>query len=329
MKRTGESLSTRGQNSAKINSMKQLNKNERALFRLILNGKKAEIEAVRAAVYHLRDPERRIDVRVTWEKGDAIRMVQEAAAEGVARIIAAGGDGTLNEVVNGLMQLDRRDRPELALMPLGTANDFAVACGIPADPGEALRLAVDGRGKRVDIARANDRYFINVATGGFGAQVSVDTPPLLKKYLGGIAYTLVALFKMLRYRHRRGQLRLEGLDLEGEAIAAAVCNGRQAGGGQLLAPDACIDDGFLDVTVILPFPLRDIFRAIREIRHSERSGRYLKRFRTRWVESHPGETRSVNLDGEPYLADSIRFEVMPGEIDLILPEKSPCLCGDL
>jgi lipid kinase YegS len=292
-----------------------------------LNGKKAEMEAVRTAVYQMRNHSEEIEVRVTWEKGDAVRMVQEAARDGIGRIVAAGGDGTLNEVVNGLMQVKRDRRPELALMPLGTANDFASACKIPIDPLEALRLAVEGKSKTIDIARANDRYFINIASGGFGAQVSAATPPLLKKYLGGIAYTLIALIKMINYTHRRGHLRLEGLDLKGEAIAAAVCNGRQAGGGQLLAPDACIDDGLLDVTVILTFPLRDFWKAIREIRHPGKPGKYLKRFRTKWVESHPGQTRSVNLDGEPYLADSIRFEVVSGEIDLILPESSPCLCA--
>jgi len=296
--------------------------------RMILNGKKADEERVRRAVYQMRNHAREIEVRVTWEKGDGIRMVQEAAKEGVERIIAAGGDGTLNEVLNGLMQIEQAHRPKLALIPLGTANDFAVACGIPLDTFEALKLAVEGEAKRIDVVRANDRYFINVATGGFGAQVSADTPPLLKKYLGGTAYMLVALYKMISYSHRNGRLKLEGIDLEGEAVAAAVCNGRQAGGGQLLAPDACIDDGLLDVTVLLAFPLRDLWRAIREMRHPDRSGKYLKRFRTRWVESQPREIRSVNLDGEPYLADLIHFEVLPAAIDMVLPEGSPCLCAE-
>jgi lipid kinase YegS len=295
-------------------------------LRIILNGKKAGLESIRSAVYQLRNRASEIEVRVTWEKGDGIRMVEEASRDGIARIVAAGGDGTLNEVVNGLMCLEPDKRPELALLPLGTANDFATACGIPLDPLASLRLAAEGGVKRVDVARANDRYFINVASGGFGAQVSAETPPMLKRYLGGVAYTLVAIFKLLTYAHRKGRLILEGIDLQGEAIAAAVCNGRQAGGGQMLAPEACIDDGMLDVMVIRPFPLRDIWRAFREIRHLDRPGKYLQHFRTRWIESHPHQIRSVNLDGEPYLAESIRFEVLPGEIELVLPERSPCLC---
>ena len=297
------------------------------IVRIILNGKKADEEMVRKAVYQMRNHSTKIDVRVTWEKGDAARMVEEAAGEGIGRIVAAGGDGTINEVVNGLMQLDREHRPEVALLPLGTANDFATACAVPLDPQMALQLAVDGEARKVDIARANERYFINVATGGFGARVSADTPPLLKKYLGSFAYKIVAVIKMIRYRHSRGHLILDGINLEGEAITAAVCNGRQAGGGQMLSPQACIDDGLLDVVVILSFPLKDSWRAIREIRHPVRPGKYVKRFRTQWVESYPGETRSVNLDGEPYLADSIRFEVLPAAIDLVLPEGCPCLCS--
>jgi lipid kinase YegS len=295
------------------------------MIRMILNGKKAHLEEIRMAVELLRAESFNIEVRVTWEYGDAGRFVEEASRDGVKRIVAAGGDGTLNEVVNGLARLEHRVRPELAILPLGTANDFATACAIPHYPLEALRLALEGKSHPVDIVKANEKYFINVASGGFGAEVSAETPVQLKNFLGGGAYTISAVLKALNYTHREGKLLAEGVALEGSALLAVVCNGRQAGGGQILAPDAYIDDGLLDVLVILSFPLSDIAQVVQEVIDTGNDGKYVKRFRSKWVESWPKHTSSVNLDGEPYVSEHIRFEVVPQAIALVLPKNCPCI----
>lgn len=105
--------------------------------RLILNGKVAGNDALRAALARQRAAGHRIEVRVTWEKGDARRFVSEAGE--VDLVVAAGGDGTLNEVLHGLMNLSAVTRPILGIVPLGTANDFATGCGIPGDPGRRWR----------------------------------------------------------------------------------------------------------------------------------------------------------------------------------------------
>ena len=294
-------------------------------IRIILNGKKADDEEIRDAVQILRGEGVRVEVRVTWEKGDAERFAMEAAFEGVPRLVAAGGDGSINEVVNALAKLPKTQRPALAILPLGTANDFATACQIPFSVLEALRLAVEGEVSPVDIVKANDRYFINVASSGFGAQIVADTPPSLKNFLGGGAYTLSAVIKALNFTAHNGRLVADDLDIEGKSIAGLVCNGRQAGGGQMLAPHAYIDDGLLDIVVILEFPMIDLGQVIAEIRDFEHSGTYVKRYQKRWVESIPYQKRWVNLDGEPYEADTIRFEVLHHEIGLILPKGCPTL----
>ncbi|WP_232087492.1 lipid kinase YegS [Sulfurovum indicum] len=296
-----------------------------SMIRIILNGKKVADEDVRYAVSVLREEGIDIEVRVTWEHGDAQRMVAEASDEGITRIIAAGGDGTLNEVVNGLALLPKEKRPQLAILPLGTANDFATACRIPFSPLEALRLAVEGEAYPVDIVKANDRYFINVASSGFGAQIVADTPASLKNFLGGGAYTLSAVIMTLNYSSHEGRLIADDIDIEGKSIAGVICNGRQAGGGQMLAPFAYIDDGMLDIVVFMEFPITDLGQVIAEMFDYEHSGTYIKRFQKRWVESIPQQKRSVNLDGEPYEADRIRFEVLHKEIDLILPKGCPVL----
>ncbi len=298
------------------------------MIRILLNGKRACIPEVRETIEAFRrETPGGMDVRVTWEQGDAQRFVHEARADGVQCVVSAGGDGTLNEVVNGLAALPQEERPELAILPLGTANDFARACAIPLNIRDALHLALHGDSKPVDLVQANDRYFINVASGGFAAEASANLSPQLKNFLGGGAYTLSALIRSLSATHGEGRLRAEGVDLSGTALAGLVCNGRQAGGGQLLAPHAYIDDGWLDVLVILTFPLPEVGQVIRELLDDEKDGRYIKRFRTRWLDSWPSRPRTVNLDGEPYRAEYIRFTLIPKAVRLILPPHCPCVRG--
>lgn len=266
-----------------------------------------------------------VEVRVTWEYGDIIRFVKEAAEEGVPRVAVAGGDGSINEAANGLMALEEENRPELAILPMGTANDFATAADLPILPLEALRLAVEGRASGVDVIQANECYFINVASSGFGAQIVADTPTSLKNFLGGGAYTLSAVIKALNYTSHEGRLVADNVEIEGRLIASVVCNGRQAGGGQMLAPYAYIDDGLLDIVVILEFPMTDLGEVIAELFDYEHSGMYVRRFQKRWVESIPFQKTSVNLDGEPYEAEKIRFEVLPSAITMVLPKYCPLL----
>ena len=281
---------------------------------------------MRDAIYQAREKiSDDIEVRVTWEYGDVHRFVKEAFADGVERVVAGGGDGSVNEVVDALMGLPRERRPELAIMPLGTANDFATGCQIPIDSFDALEVAVNGKSHPVDVVSANDRHFINIASGGFGAQVTTDTPVELKNFMGGGAYTLTGLVKAIDFKPYSGGLKAEGLDLKGEAIVWAICNGRQAGGGQVLAPSAYINDGLIDVVVLRAFPLSDASQVISEIREPTIDGAYVRRFQTSWLTFSSDTVAPTNLDGEPYHRDSIRFEVIPNAINLIVPEDCPCL----
>ena len=293
-------------------------------IRIILNGKKAGLEPVRAAIYSARE-NGRADVRVTWESGDVHRLVQEACAEGCRRLVAAGGDGTVNEVVDAILNLPGEKRPELAILPLGTANDFATACLIPSDPLAALLLAQSGRAYAVDGVRANQFHFINVASGGFGAQVTSNTPVALKNFLGGGAYTLSGMVQALSFVPYQGEFRIPGHSVKDEVIVGAVCNGRQAGGGQQLAPSALIDDGLLDVVGLSAFPIEAMMQVIQELMSPEASGDYVQRHRVPWAEWESNVEMPVNLDGEPIKAKRIRFEVLPGAIQLVVPDKCPLL----
>lgn len=291
-------------------------------IRIILNGKKAALELVREAIFKARR-RGRVDVRVTWEAGDVNRLVQEACNEGCPRIVAGGGDGTVNEVVDAVLKLPAEQRPEVAIMPLGTANDFATGCGIPPEHYPALVLAQTGKASAVDGVRANEYHFINVASGGFGAQVTANTPVALKNFLGGGAYTLSGMVQALKFVPFKGEMRIPDGSYQNEIIVSAVCNGRQAGGGQQLAPDALIDDGLLDIVGLLDFPTEAVGQVIKELTGDKPDGDYVKWFRVPWAEWESDVEMPINLGGEPIKAKKIRFEVLPGAIKLVLPENCP------
>ncbi len=293
---------------------------------IILNGKKAGEEEVRSAISALRKELASVEVRVTYEYGDVKRFLKEAIAAKAERVIIGGGDGSVNEMVDAMASFSREERPELAILPLGTANDFATACHIPLESLEALRFAVSGQTTGIDIVKANERHFVNMATAGFGAEVTADTPVELKNFLGGGAYTLTGVLKAIDFKPYKAKMTtLEYHKGEQSGVVAAVCNGRQAGGGQVLAPYAFINDGLLDVVIISAFTLADIPQVIAEIKLPSAEGEFVKYFKTPWIESESDEYIPVNLDGEPYKNRKIRFEVLPHAIDLVLPENCPCL----
>ena len=290
---------------------------------LILNGKVAGNDALRAAVAWQRALRHRIDVRVTWEKGDARRFVSEAGQ--VDLLIAAGGDGTLNGVVHGLMDLSKAERPKLGIVPLGTANDFANGCGIPRDPKKALSLCMRGEAVPIDIGKANGHWFINAASSGFGAEVTATTSPELKRLLGPAAYTVMGAILAINLHHYPRRLVLPNREITGSGPVAIVGNGSQVGGGIQVAPRAYIDDGLLDVLVVRQVPPTALLAAARELQQLTPDGEYISYWQTPWLEVHPGEATPVNLDGEPLSFSTVRYEAVPKAIRLVLPPDSPLL----
>jgi lipid kinase YegS len=290
---------------------------------LILNGKVAGNDALRAAVGRQRAAGHRIEVRLTWEKGDARRFVLEAGE--VDLVVAAGGDGTLNEVVNGLMDVSEAARPILGIVPLGTANDFATGCGIPRDPAKALALCMKAEAVPIDVGKANDHWFINAASSGFGAEITATTSPELKRLLGPAAYTVMGAILAINLHHYQGKLILPGREITGSGPVAIVGNGRQAGGGIQVAPRAYIDDGLLDVLVVRQISPTALLAAARELQQLPADGEYISYWQTPWLEVHPEEAIPVNLDGEPLCFSKVRYEAVSKAIQLIVPPNCPLL----
>lgn len=302
-------------------------------WRLIVNGKSADAPGLREAVLARRGGGRRFDVRVTWERGDAARYVDEAIEDGVDVLIAGGGDGTLGEVAGALAT--HRDgpgrQPLLASLPLGTANDFADAAGIPSVLDEAIALVAQGRAHPVDILRlragAQVRWCMNLASGGFGTDATVEAHEMLKRVLGGFSYVVKGLTRLHSIESQVIELRGPGFRWTGPMIVLGIGNARQAGGGQAICPEALIDDGLLDVTVI-PELDEGVGRTVATvIRDGKRATleRVAERVRLPWVELRSAEPVRLNLDGEPVAAPRLRIDCMPSALRMILPRDCPLL----
>ncbi|MFS8137146.1 MAG: lipid kinase YegS [Thermomonas sp.] len=299
----------------------------RAHWRLLLNGKAAGNDALRTAVAELRKEGIQLEVRVTWEAGDAERHVTEAIHDGADVIVAGGGDGTLRAVAGALARRDgtSADLPALGLVPLGTANDFAVAAGIPESPSDALRLIGEAPAVPIDLLRirAGERtYWVaNLASGGFGTEVTTHTREALKTMLGGLAYVVSGLGQLGRIEPQHARLTGPGFEWEGDFIALGIGNGRQAGGGQVLCPQAWIDDGLLDLTIVPPLEgelAATLGTAMLEGRDAALE-RVAIRARLPWLEVTSATPRTLNLDGEPLQARQFYIECVPARLRMHLP----------
>ncbi|MEH0874541.1 lipid kinase YegS [Pectobacterium cacticida] len=290
---------------------------------LILNGKSTDNEELRAAIEELRNAGYTLHVRVTWEYGDALRYVKEAIQLNADNVIAAGGDGTINEVAAALAEQPTTRRPCLGIVPLGTANDFATSCQIPTTMHSALTLAIEGRASAIDLAKVNDsHYFINMATGGFATRITTETPAKMKAALGSASYVLNALFRMDMLQAERCEVRGPDFHWSGETLVIAVGNGRQAGGGQPLCPRALINDGRLELSILsatelLPNLLQAWFTGSENQNMISTS--------LPWLEITAPDEITFNLDGEPLSAKRFHIEVLPAAIHCRLPPQCTLL----
>lgn len=194
----------------------------------------------------------------TESPGHAIQLAREAADKGFDVVVAAGGDGTLNEVLNGLMQVGnhRDERPALAVIPIGRGNDFCFGVDIPEGIEAVCQLIAGGECRRIDVGlvKGGDypegRYFGNGVGIGFDAVVGFEALKLDK--LGGFPSYIVAALKtiMLYYRAPMVKIEMDGKTHSQPALMVSVMNGRRLGGGFMMAPEASMDDGQLNLSIV-------------------------------------------------------------------------------
>ncbi len=286
----------------------------------ILHRKSANEEYVKAAVKTVRKEGHDFRVLVPFNKKEKPRVVREALKKGAERIIAGGGDGTINAVANSLIKYGgKKSDVTLGICPLGTANDFARGLELPTDDlAECLRIACTRDGRKIDIGVLNGSHFINVASLGFGAEITATTPIKLKKALGGGAYTLMGLIKALNLTPYPGRLLVPGEDpVEGSMLFMAVGNNHFAGGGFDVAPKAKLDDGRLDLTAILVdrgFNLAGIRDELENPMNPNNKHVYYRQLSEFTIESE--QKLHCNLDGEPIHEKQLRFSILPKRLQV-------------
>lgn len=251
----------------------------------------------------------------------AIPLAETAAARGYDIVVAAGGDGTVHEVVNGLMRADETARPALAIIPGGTGNDFARAVGVSQDPLAAGRLLLAAVRRRVDIGQVNERYFASISGVGFDAEVAheVNTWP---KWIGGTTVYMAAILRMLvTFSPVQATVTLDGQTREVPMFLLAAANSPWYAGGMYMAPPARLDDGTLEVILAGDLTKLETLRVLPKVF----SGEHLKHPKVFHASAREIRVESttplwIHADGETVGRAPAVFRVIPRALDVIVPD---------
>ena len=285
-------------------------------FTFIIHGARADLPAIRHLVSWVREKGHTVRPCVTWEAGDASLLAAEAADRGCDAVVALGGDGTVNEVVNGLAG---RDVP-MGIIPIGTANDFARQVGIPLDTDHAMDVILRRKPMRIDTGELNGRRFLNVSTGGIGAEATAETPADAKEQLGALAYAITGVRKLGDLAPRRARFSGPGFEYEGDYMIFAVGNARVTGGGTAITPFASVTDGLLDLCIVEGVARREfmgLVLAVRRGEHVDDERVVYVQLPELLIESE--EPISVNLDGEPCEETRLVYRARPHDLLIHLP----------
>ncbi|MBH0231416.1 diacylglycerol kinase [Halobacillus yeomjeoni] len=194
----------------------------------------------------------------TTGAGDAIEAARYAVERKFDVVVAAGGDGTINEVINGIAEQDHR--PKFGIIPVGTTNDFARALSVPRNIHKAVDVILEGYTHPLDIGRVNDHYFMNIAGGGKITEISYEVPSKLKTMLGQLAYYLKGMEMLPSIRPTHVEIEYDGKWYEGEIMLFLVSNTNSVGGLEKLAPSARMDDGLFDLMLIEKMNIAEFVR---------------------------------------------------------------------
>lgn len=264
------------------------------------------------------------DISVTFistkKQGDAVEAAKAACADGYDLIIACGGDGTINEVVNGIMHSPCKTK--LAILPSGTVNDFGTYMGIPTSVNGFIKMLKNKKTALVDVGKANDRYFINVISGGAFTNIAHEIPSETKSIFGKYAYYFQAAIEIptqiYKSHHLHIKTETESLDLE--ALVFMISNTPSIGGMKKLSPDAKYDDGLFDVIIIekaAPFVLLEIFSGFASGDHVNHPNVHY--FKSSQIAINADEEIIMDIDGEYGFTTPVDISISRKAIELLVP----------
>ena len=274
------------------------------------------------------------DTAMTSCRGEAIELSRQAVAEGRPLIVAAGGDGTINEVANGFFARGGEPAagPRLGVLPTGTGGDLRRTLGFPQDVGEAAAVLLAGRTRRIDAGRVTCtrpdgettvRYFVNIADAGIGGDVVHQVNSGRRVINGEVTFMLASVRALLRWRNKPMRIAID--DQEPRELVAqqvVVANCQYFGGGMRVAPTAAPDDGLLDVLVAGDLGAIENLRGLGKIRkgtHLEDGNPKISHTLARWVAVSSPELVRVDVDGEQPGILPATFEVVPHALEVVCP----------
>lgn len=258
----------------------------------------------------------------------AIELAREAGEAGYKMVVAVGGDGTVHEVINGLMQLPAEKRPHLGIVPLGSGNDFAHAVGVPIEAAAALRKVFTGQARRVGVGvlrddRGRTEYFDNTIGIGFDATVTIRSRNF--GYLRGFLIYFLAVLQTIALNHDAPQLKVktDGEEWEEPILMLTLCNGGREGGGFAVAPEARLDDALFHYTAVRKVSRPMMLRLLPEVMngtHGRFSQVRMGVFRTLELESD--RPLVIHIDGEIFAGfggsvQRLSVENLPGAIEVV------------
>jgi len=265
-------------------------------------------------------------LRLTRRAGEAESYARDAIRAGSDYVIAAGGDGTLNEVINGIAPPGHMGRICVGIVPLGTANDFARTIGLPASVDDNIDILRAKQTAPIDLVRVRSdwkRYFVNVSAGGFSGLVDEKLTPEIKSTWGPLAYLRSAAAALPELRGYHTNIVFDdGERLMIELYNVIVANGQFVAGGLPIAPQADLRDGLLDV-ILVPSrsPAKTMLLAAEMLlgNHLSSNAVIFRRAKKISVRSRPGMW--FNVDGELIGNDPVVFQILPGALEFVISNR--------
>jgi diacylglycerol kinase (ATP) len=248
------------------------------------------------------------------------RRTLKAQGKEADLIVIGGGDGTISRALPQLLKLKK----PFAVLPLGTANDFARTIGLPEDPLQAADVALNGRKHRIDVGFVNDHPFLNVASIGLASNVAALQSKELKRKWGVGAYAIALMRAVRNLKPFAVQLELDGeLGWSGSVYQVSVGNGRHHGGGLTVAEDATIDDGKFDLYLVYPGRLWQLMASLGHLKFGAPKPDVLQRLTAVSVTLSTNKSRVIDADGVRASETPARFELRPKSLKVIVPRTLP------
>lgn len=263
------------------------------------------------------------DVRFTERRDSATEFAAQGRHSGYEIIVGVGGDGTLQEIVNGLIDAEGRCQATLGIIPGGTGNDFSKMLAYPQNPVRALDVVLDGVVRQLDLGRASGRFFINIAGVGFDAEVVRFLNQRPKRLPAAVTYVSGVLRMLFRFSPRLLTLEFGGETLRQKCLLVSVANGPSHGGGLRMCPEAKPDDGLFDLCVAGDFGRLETVRMLPLVfkgRHTTHPK--VKMYRgVKKVRISSDMPLYVHADGEILGQTPTEMEIVPGALRVIVPRQ--------